>query len=57
MIQVLVVEDDENYSYEISEELEEKLKDICSFSYAKNLDEAKEGLEEVIEELEEKIAA
>ncbi|PCJ17899.1 MAG: hypothetical protein COB02_12595 [Candidatus Cloacimonadota bacterium] len=42
MIQVLVVEDDENYSYEISEELEEKFKNICNFSYAKNLDEAKE---------------
>ncbi|MCJ8344818.1 sigma-54 dependent transcriptional regulator [bacterium] len=44
MIKVLVVEDDQNYSYEISEELERKLEDLAEFSYAKNLEEAKEIL-------------
>lgn len=45
MIQVLVVEDDENYSFEISEELEKKLQNVAEFSYAKNLAEATEFIQ------------
>ncbi|MCO4781259.1 MAG: sigma-54-dependent Fis family transcriptional regulator [Candidatus Cloacimonetes bacterium] len=45
MIQVLVVEDDENYAYEISEELESKLEEVAEFSYAKNLSEATEFIQ------------
>lgn len=40
MIEVLVVEDDENYRFEIQEEIESALKGGCSFHYASNLQQA-----------------
>ena len=42
MLGILVVEDDENYRFEIQQELEEGLKNRAAFFYAGNLAEAKE---------------
>jgi two-component system nitrogen regulation response regulator NtrX len=47
MIDVLVVEDDENYRYEISQELELNLGDEARFHYASNLAEAIAALEKI----------